>query len=150
MEGARSFVGWEVGGASTSPPRPPPLLFHNCRRRCSRSLQICQQFEHKHKQGTLRNSEISANVLRYSAAISASASRPPRAHQLFMASLFPLPIHWPPTFLPFPPVRLLTATLGPNNHLPKPKSLGPSVRSVRQFWFETTVPSSYNSLLPFD
>ena len=33
----------------------------------------------------------------------ACASRPPRAHQLFMASLFPLPIHWPPTFLPFPP-----------------------------------------------
>ena len=24
-------------------------------------------------------------------------------HQLFMASLFPLPIHWPLTFLPFPP-----------------------------------------------
>ena len=46
---------------------------------------------------------ISANLLRYCAAISTSAIRPPRAHQLFMASLFPLPIHWPPTFLPFPP-----------------------------------------------
>ena len=98
---------------------------------------------------TLRTG-ISANLLRYSAAIPASASRPPRAHQLFMASLFPLPIHWPPTFLPFPPVRLPTATLEPNNHLPKPKSLGPSVRSVRPFWFEITVPSSHNSLLPLD
>ena len=157
MEGARSFVGWEVGGASTFPPRPPPLLFPNCRRRCSRSLQICQHFEHKHKhkskhkQGTVRNSEISANLLRYSAAIPllllvghhepTNYLWPPYSRCLFIGLLL---------FCPFPPVGLLTATLEPNNHLPKPKSLGPSVRSVRHFWFEITVPSSYNSLLPFD
>ena len=137
----------------------PALLLAHHRYFSPTAVSLCRfvsNFEHKHKhkskhkQGTVRNSEISANLLRYSAAIPASASRPPRAHQLFMASLFPLPIHWPPTFLPFPPVRLPTATLEPNNHLPKPKSLGPSVRSVRPFWFEITVPSSHNSLLPLD
>ena len=66
---------------------------------------------------------------------------PPYSRCLFIGLLL---------FCPFPPVRLLTATLEPNNHLPKPKSLGPSVRSVRPFWFEITVPSSYNSLLPLD
>ena len=66
---------------------------------------------------------------------------PPYSRCLFIGLLL---------FCPFPPVRLLTATLEPNNHLPKPKSLGPSVRSVRPFWFEITVPSSHNSLLPLD
>ena len=153
-EHVASLVGkWVALPALSS--RQKPLLFPNCRRRCSRSLQICQHFEHqhkhksKHKQGTVHCAQ-QWDLCQYSAAIPASASRPPRAHQLFMASLFPLPIHWPPTFLPFPPVRLPTATLEPNNHLPKPKSLGPSVRSVRPFWFEITVPSSYNSLLPLD
>ena len=152
MEGARSFVGWEVGGASTSPPRPPPLLFPNCRRRCSRSLQICQHFEHqhkhksKHKQGTLRNSGISDIVLPSLLVLvghhePSSYLWPPYSRCLFIGLLL---------FCPFPPVRLPTATLEPNNHLPKPKSLGPSVRSVRPFWFEITVPSCNNSLLPLD
>ena len=150
MEGARSFVGWEVGGASTFPPRPPPLLFHNCRRRCSRSLQICQHFEHKHKskhkQDTVRNSGISDIVLPSLLVLvghhqPTSYLWPPYSRCLFIGLLL---------FCPFPPLRLPTATLEPNNHLPKPKSLGPSVRSVRHFWFEITVPSSHNSLLPFD
>lgn len=66
---------------------------------------------------------------------------PPYSRCLFIGLLL---------FCPFPPVRLPTATLEPNNHLPKPKSLGPSVRTVRPFWFEITAPSSYNSLLPLD
>ena len=96
---------------------------------------------------TVRNSGISANIVLPSLLVlvghhePTSYLWPPYSRCLFIGLLL---------FCPFPPVRLPTATLEPNNHLPKPKSLGPSVRSVRPFWFEITVPSSHNSLLPLD
>ena len=109
-------------------------------------------------------SNLSTNTSR---ALCATVRSPPTFSDILLPSLLVLVGHheptsylWPPysrclfigllLFCPFPPVRLPTATLEPNNHLPKPKSLGPSVRSVRHFWFEITVPSSHNSLLPFD
>ena len=104
-----------------------------------------------------RNTNTSRNTSRELCATTVRS--PPTFSDILLPSLLvqvghhePTSYLWPPysrclfigllLFCPFPPVRLPTATLEPNNHLPKPKSLGPSVRSVRPFWFEITVPSS--------